>query len=232
MEARTPKPHFAFANSRAIGRLWRGKLKGWRKRSKAEGHVATCEVYKNKSGKSCWKGTKKLRSTEILTCRSIFFQLPAAWVQPMFVSIKKWNLGIPYVETFSHIYIKWFPTFWNSICLIPFVNWNQVNTSRFSKLSHTLREYPELFGMAMVDLFHDLTNSAQGFAAVPEPTPQAMVSFKKMDNQHGALQYARLEDVYTYLRGNRRLELPEHWKPLIPKNLDAWAQRMVKTYLL
>ena len=23
---------------------------------------------------------------------------------------------------------------------------------------------------------------------------------------------------------------PDHWKPLIPKNLDAWAQRMVKTY--
>ena len=75
--------------------------------------------------------------------------------------------------------------------------------------------------MAMVDLYHDLTTSAQGFAVVPEPAPPAMESFKKMGDKHGALQYARLEDVYTYLRGNRRLEIPEHWRPLIPKNLEA-----------
>jgi hypothetical protein len=75
----TPKPHYAFANSKAIGGLWKGKLKGWKKRSKEDGHIATCETYKNKVGKKCWKGTKKLRATEILECNSdtIFLTIPA-----------------------------------------------------------------------------------------------------------------------------------------------------------
>ena len=57
--APSPKRQYAWANSPAILRL----DVGW-KRMKPT--LKTCEQYLNKKGKKCWKGTAKLKSTEIL----------------------------------------------------------------------------------------------------------------------------------------------------------------------
>ena len=70
--------------------------------------------------------------------------------------------------------------------------------------------------MKMVDLYHDLTTTSKGMAPVPFPVPPAIESFKKLTDRHSALQFAALEDVYSYLRGNRR---PENWRPYFPKTL-------------
>lgn len=66
----TPKRHYGFANSRHIGRLNLGKfdMKKWLKRKaqlQDEGkHHELVVKYKDASGKTRWKGTKKLRSSE------------------------------------------------------------------------------------------------------------------------------------------------------------------------
>ncbi|CAL1145636.1 unnamed protein product [Cladocopium goreaui] len=62
----TPKPHYAWCNSNAIQGLNMGRLLGWKKRL-ALGDipkVKTCETYKDKNGKTRYKGTAALRKTE------------------------------------------------------------------------------------------------------------------------------------------------------------------------
>ena len=71
-DAPTPKPHYAYSNAPAFRQVCQGKFEGWRKESERlekEGKkVRTCVPYTDKSGKTRWKGTDQLRSTELLDC--------------------------------------------------------------------------------------------------------------------------------------------------------------------
>ena len=69
--SRTPKPHYAWGNSRHVRELSMGPLVGWAKRRLAqieEGTlITTCERYVDKNGKVRYKGTRQLRQTEFLS---------------------------------------------------------------------------------------------------------------------------------------------------------------------
>ena len=80
--------------------------------------------------------------------------------------------------------------------------------------------------MRMVDLYFDLTSSAQGMAPVPFPPPPAIESFQGMADHHGALEYAGLHEVYNYLRGNKNLSIPDNWRQFLPKTLAAWTWQL------
>lgn len=71
--APTPKRHFGYSNSAAIAKLDRGVLSGWKKR-KSKSKVQTAVTYKDKSGKTRYKGTPALRKTENLDCHISFFE--------------------------------------------------------------------------------------------------------------------------------------------------------------
>ena len=60
----TPKRHWAYCNSRAIHRLDKGVLQGWKKGSSKK--VVTAEHYIDGKGKKRYKGTSKLKGTETL----------------------------------------------------------------------------------------------------------------------------------------------------------------------
>lgn len=61
----TPKKHYAFANSAAIKLLWQGRLQGWAKKPKDEREKnKTTTVYKDKSGKTRFKGNANLKRSE------------------------------------------------------------------------------------------------------------------------------------------------------------------------
>ena len=62
----TPKPHMAYANSHAIGGLSKGKLTNWKEKAKELDGQGKRVAYKDKQGKARWKGTSKLRKTEML----------------------------------------------------------------------------------------------------------------------------------------------------------------------
>ena len=52
----------------------------------------------------------------------------------------------------------------------------------------------------------------------PSPSPPAIESFRKMDNSaKPGLEYARLTEVFNYLRRGKYLDIPESWKPYISK---------------
>ena len=64
----TPKPHYAWGNSPHIAKLDKGRLVGWHAKQQQAGvtKVRTCEIYKNKRGETCYKGTRNLRKSELL----------------------------------------------------------------------------------------------------------------------------------------------------------------------
>ena len=64
----SPKKHYALSNSSEIRHLHVGGLVGWKKLKKSmqeKGqHVDLVHRYKDKKGKTCYKGSKQLRSSE------------------------------------------------------------------------------------------------------------------------------------------------------------------------
>ncbi len=61
----TPKRHYGYANSREILKLDRGRLQMSQRKPRKD-RVKTAVVYKDRSGKQRYKGTKLLRATENL----------------------------------------------------------------------------------------------------------------------------------------------------------------------
>lgn len=56
--SQSPKRHWAYSDSRSIGKLDIGSKKGFKSK------ITTVEKYTNRAGKVCYKGTDKLRGTE------------------------------------------------------------------------------------------------------------------------------------------------------------------------
>ena len=82
-----------------------------------------------------------------------------------------------------------------------------------------LRNYPEGFGRAISDMFEELRTSARGCPVPPEDLPPGPLYMDPMHDDLDAEEIfanAGLEDVYVYLRGALRLEIPEVWRPLVP----------------
>jgi len=70
--APTPKRHYAYSNSKAIHKIDKGVLQGWKPKKEK---VKTAERYVDASGRQRYKGTKQLRSTETLDSQNIIVPL-------------------------------------------------------------------------------------------------------------------------------------------------------------
>lgn len=81
------------------------------------------------------------------------------------------------------------------------------------------REYPVRFGFKLVDMFDDLTKTNRGQVALSQsnPVPPAIQSFQLMKEHTCGMEFARLEEVFNYLRRCKHLKIPHEWKCLIPK---------------
>ena len=85
------------------------------------------------------------------------------------------------------------------------------------------REYPLAFARKLVSLNADLARSACGQPTLPDPLPDALETFQSMSwGQESELwQFAKLSEVFFYIRGSKRLRIPEKWAPFIPKAFPA-----------
>ena len=75
------------------------------------------------------------------------------------------------------------------------------------------------FGRCLVDLYDNLVLSACGQSPLPEsgPLPPAQQSFAALPEEGFDLGFAKLEEVFSYLRRNKGLVIPAEWSHLIPK---------------
>lgn len=89
--------------------------------------------------------------------------------------------------------------------------------SGLSSTSAHLREYPIRFGFKMTDLYDDLTGSGRGRAPFPIEIPSAIESFQGMPDGPGMFQYAKLSEVFNYLRRGKHMRIPDPWKFVVPK---------------
>ncbi|CAE7596944.1 unnamed protein product [Symbiodinium necroappetens] len=80
-------------------------------------------------------------------------------------------------------------------------------------------EYPLAFARKLVSMNKDLTSGASGQPPLPTPVPDALDTFRSMSfgEDSELWQYAQLSDVFTYIRGSKRLCIPTRWAPFIPK---------------
>ena len=84
------------------------------------------------------------------------------------------------------------------------------------------REYPALFGLKMVDLFNDLVGDKRGLPTLTAPVPSATEVFGGMEfglDADSLWAEGSLVEVCRYLRGGKSLDIPEEFRPLLPKRL-------------
>ena len=77
-----------------------------------------------------------------------------------------------------------------------------------------------------MDLYEELTTTARGQAPCPAKVPPCMQSFLAMhtsSKQVSGLEWAKLDEVYKYLRNNRNLVIPNHWREYLPKEPSTEA---------
>lgn len=82
-----------------------------------------------------------------------------------------------------------------------------------------LREYTVQFGRCICDLWEDMTATACGIPDLPFSCrpPPAQMSYQHMSEEGFDLGYAKLQEVFNYLRRGRHLVIPDDWAHLIPK---------------
>ena len=79
-----------------------------------------------------------------------------------------------------------------------------------------LRNYPAKFGDAIVRLREDLVAS-RIHHSYPSPVPPGVETVDATPLDQGLFSTANLMDVVKYLRYGKNLNLPDHWKAIIPK---------------
>ena len=100
--------------------------------------------------------------------------------------------------------------------------------SALCQYSWPLRIYPMRFAGAVADLMETMKASCQGQPEAPEKVPSALETFQMdwattLDDE--LWQFTGIGDLFTYLRKNKKLQIPSEWKPFVPKTV-GWASSL------
>lgn len=80
-----------------------------------------------------------------------------------------------------------------------------------------VRHYPVPFGEAVTRLREDLLNT-RIYDVHPFPLPRTVPVFTSIPPERKELfEHANLLEVVKYLRYGKRLDLPKHWKDVLPR---------------
>lgn len=122
-QAATPKRHYAYSNAKTILKVDKGRLQGWKPSNGKK--VITAEHYKDKSGKSRYKGTPQLKGTENLVLHymlnvvfvSRLHQHTSSYSMCTLVHLKLLAAWFPVVGSLPHVKLFWI-MIWTCICFI------------------------------------------------------------------------------------------------------------------
>ena len=75
------------------------------------------------------------------------------------------------------------------------------------------------FARALARMCEELKATGRGLPALPSTVPKALETFNSMSwgQQPELWGYVNLAPVFAYLRGGKRLRIPEEWASVIPK---------------
>lgn len=195
-QSKTPKRHYAYGNTCVILGLDRGRLRKWKPTGGSKlSRLSAMWIQRVR------KGTRALLNFDLL--RNL-------------VQIQK-----NYLNMFLYIYLFLVQIV---IFLPPTTSHANIQYPAVPKPSqaHLLpRHYPMPFARAVTDQIERMKMSRRGCPELPASVPTALHTITCLEWPESSefWQFAGLKDLYFYLRGAASLEIPEEWKPYIPKEL-------------
>ena len=76
------------------------------------------------------------------------------------------------------------------------------------------------FARHLVDMLEDMKSTCRGAPVPPEQVPDAVVTFTQWPQVcQTDWQFIDFDELYTYLRGNKNLQIPPKWRGVIPNRL-------------
>jgi len=85
-----------------------------------------------------------------------------------------------------------------------------------------LRIYPMKFARAVLDLVEPLKQGARGQPSLPDGgAPPALYTMTQFEwpVPAGLWKYADFAETFNYLRGSKRLVIPEEWRDVVPRKM-------------
>lgn len=83
------------------------------------------------------------------------------------------------------------------------------------------RVYPPAFARTMRDLVEQMKSTALGQPEIVGPPPSAIDTMQMVwDSDKALWGFVDFPEIFRYLRGSKKLQIPEIWKPIIPRRLD------------
>lgn len=78
------------------------------------------------------------------------------------------------------------------------------------------------FARHLIDKLEDMKCSSRGQPEIPMDLPTALETMSAP--WHGSdidvpWKFAGFDEVFTYLRGNKKLDIPDEFRPVIPRTL-------------
>ena len=97
------------------------------------------------------------------------------------------------------------------------------DSSRSFAKSHQPRHYPMAFGRHLASRCETFKQSCTSKLEPPVAMPPAVESFRAMTYglQDELYAFANLRAVFNYLRGGKKLWLPDEWQGLIPRSFPG-----------
>ena len=110
--------------------------------------------------------------------------------------------------------------------VLPFCEWNsQVRNIEFENCfdcmtCHLKTQDPWPFARALIDMVEEMKETASGCPQLPDKLPSAFEMFNcSWDTPADLWQYVEFGELFTYLRGSRKLNIPSEWRTVIPNRL-------------
>ena len=76
------------------------------------------------------------------------------------------------------------------------------------------------FARCLVDLLPEMKSTCVGSPLLPAEVPEAVKSFSSWPEVlRDEWQFVDFGETFQYLRGNRNLKIPSHWRGIIPDRL-------------
>lgn len=188
------KRHYIFANSTAACLLNKGRLLMSRKRRRS----TTTRHFHDSKGKQCWQGKGDLKDSE-----------PLVRIKPYRTLPPNLTLEESLLRGFKEYDIKVGGT---------------LSKEASTRFRYQPRQYPVNFAIEYLRICQQMKQKRKGFPPEDGVVPDALTSVATLplgqEDVDEFFTFADLNQVYVYLRGCRKLKIPDVWRSIVPPTIS------------